>query len=166
MDMEDESGGPGREVESLLPYDAWVEDALRQVAVRALQHAAEQGLPGGHHFYVTFRTDFPGATLPERIREKYPQEMTIVLQHQFHNLRVDEGAGLVSVTLYFNGIATPLVIPFAAISAFADPSVQYGLRFRVVMPEAPAEPAPPETPAAESGQPQVVSLEAFRKRKD
>src|SRR5690349_5117985 len=90
--------------ESLLPYDEWTEDALRHVVVRALQHVAAQGLPGEHHFYITFRTDHPGAVIPPRLRTQYPHEMTIILQHQFWDLRVDEEAGLITVGLSFGGV--------------------------------------------------------------
>ena len=76
--------------DSLLPYDEWMEESLRHVIVRAVRHAATVGLPGKHHFYITFRTDYPGVTIPARLREKYPQEMTIVLQHQFRDLTADE----------------------------------------------------------------------------
>ena len=79
--------------ESLLPYDDWVEAAMRQVVARALAHVAANGLPGEHHFYVTFRTDYPGVVIPPRLRAQYPQEMTIVLQHQFWDLKMDDEAG-------------------------------------------------------------------------
>jgi hypothetical protein len=159
--------------DSLLPYDEWMEDSLRFVVLRALSHVAEHGLPGGHHFYITFRTDFPGVVMPARLKEKYKQEMTIVLQHQFDKLRIDGNDGF-SVTLSFGGIASTLDVPVQAISAFVDPSIQYGLRFRVRVPETPqaAEPAPEPPPAPHPGQdeagavPQVVSLDAFRKRRD
>jgi len=161
--------------DSLLPYDQWTEEALRQVVARAVSYAAANGLPGQHHFYITFRTDHPGVVIPPRLRAQYPQEMTIVLQHQFWDLRVDEEAGLISVGLSFGGVASTLVIPLAALTAFADPQVRYGLRFQAVMPEASAALAEPvETPTTEAeaapGQgapqeaPQVVSLDAFRRR--
>lgn len=164
---------------SLLPYDQWAEEALRQVVVRALEHAAREGLPGGHHFYITFRTDHPGVELPARLRAQFPQEMTIVLQHQFWDLRVDEAGGTFSVGLSFGGVPTTLALPFASITAFIDPEVRFGLHFRPAeMPAAaqpggkalaprPAEPEPeaqPEAPAAEPAAPQVVSLDAFRRR--
>jgi hypothetical protein len=159
--------------ESLLPYDAWMEAAMRQVMVRALQHAASEGLPGGHHFYLTYRTDFPGVSLPARLRAQYPEEMTIVIQHQFWDLVVDEAAGLLSIGLSFGGVPATLRIPFAAITAFADPFVRHGMRFRVdlpdVTPEIAAEPEP-EPPAADVpadetvDEHQVVSLDAFRRR--
>jgi len=158
--------------DSLLPYDQWTEEALRQVVARAVSYAAANGLPGQHHFYITFRTDHPGVVIPPRLRAQYPQEMTIVLQHQFWDLRVDEEAGLISVGLSFGGVASTLVIPLAALTAFADPQVRYGLRFQAVMPEAPAEPADTPTtepeveaaPEAAPEAPQVVSLDAFRRR--
>jgi hypothetical protein len=156
--------------ESLLPYEAWTQTALRQVAVRAIAHAAEHGLPGQHHFYITFRTDHPGVVIPPRLRAQYPQEMTIVLQHQFWDLKMDEEAGLISVGLTFGGTPASLVIPLDAMTAFADPAVRFGLGFQPVMPE--AEPEPVETEAAPTegaGEPpaetpQVVSLDAFRRR--
>lgn len=97
--------------ESLLPYDRWTEDAMREVALRALEHAAEHGLPGEHHFYLSFRTDAPGTVVPGHLRAKYPQEMTVVLQHQFWDLKVDREARQVSVGLSFGGTPSTLVIP-------------------------------------------------------
>ena len=162
--MEDDTPPP----DSLLPYDEWMEESLRHVVVRAVQHAATVGLPGKHHFYVTFRTDYPGVVLPTRLREKYPEEMTIVLQHQFRDLAVDEARRILGVTLSFGGVSATLSVPLDAISAFVDPSIQYGLRFTVRMPEPAPAPAPdpePEGPKPDAA-PQVVSLDAFRKRKD
>ncbi len=161
---------PDSTPESLLPYDAWTEEALRHVMVRALQHAGTQGMPGEHHFYITFRTDHPGVSIPPRLKAQYPQEMTIVLQHQFWDLVVDEAAGVMSVGLSFGGVPSTLRIPLAAISGFADPYVRHGMRFRVDM-DAVAPPPPPpvvepDAPAdaPKSDAPQVVSLDAFRRR--
>ena len=152
--------------ESLLPYDEWVEEAMRQVVARAIAHVAANGLPGEHHFYVTFRTDYPGVVMPPRLRTRYPQEMTIVLQHQFWDLKMDEEAGLISVGLSFGGVPALLVIPTGAVTGFADPYISYGLRFQPVpvaqaVEEPEAEPEPGETPAET---PHVVSLDAFRRR--
>ncbi len=153
--------------ESLLPYDAWMEQALRQVMTRALQHAAANGLPGGHHFYITFTTTHPGVAIPARLKAQYPEEMTIVVQHQFWDLIVDEDAQLMSIGLSFGGVPATLRIPFAAITAFADPYVRQGMRFNAApVAPAPEEPAP-EPPADEpkpADTPQVVSLDAFRRR--
>jgi hypothetical protein len=153
--------------ESLLPYETWTEEALRHVVVRAVQHASEHGLPGGHHYYLTFRTDFPGVVIPPRLRAQYPEEMTIVLQHQFWDLRADEEAGLVTVSLSFGGVPASLAIPLAAVTGFADPYVQFGLRFGIGSGAEPPEPEPEDEPDAEPEEqeaPQVVSLDAFRRR--
>ncbi|MGC8531986.1 MAG: SspB family protein [Acidiphilium sp.] len=158
-------------MESLLPYDAWASEALRAVVLTALDHAAQHGLPGNHHFYVTFRTDYPGVTVPDRLRERYPTEMTIVLQHQYRDLWVDFAAKRFSVTLSFGGIPSTLEIPVEAVTGFADPEVQFGLQFIVTPPAiAASEPAPPSAPevepseAPEAGSAPVVSLDAFRRR--
>ncbi|MEJ1974932.1 MAG: ClpXP protease specificity-enhancing factor SspB [Acetobacteraceae bacterium] len=166
---------PSARPDSLLPYEAWAEEALRGVAIRALQYAATEGMPGDHHFYVSFRTDHLGVSIPTRLLAQYPEEMTIVLQHQFWDLNVDEAAGIFSVGLSFGGIASILTVPFAALTAFADPHVQFGLRFRPVPLDAANAEPPPEPDAPEPEEeaptqtdeaPQVVSLDAFRKRKD
>ena len=166
--MVDETDHPP---ESLLPYDAWMEQALRHVVASALRHIAVHGLPGGHHFYITFRTDHPGVSIPARLKAQYPEEMTIVIQHQFWDLIVDEAAGFMSIGLSFGGVPATLRIPFAAMSAFADPHVRHGMRFKVIEPEGAPKPAEPVVeiaaePAPEPApeQPQVVSLDAFRRR--
>ena len=125
------------------------------------------GLPGDHHFYLTFRSDHPGVVMPPRLRAQYPQEMTIVLQHQFWDLTMDKEAGLISVGLSFGGVPSTLVIPLGAVAAFADPHVRFGMRFRPDQPteaaeEPPEPPAEPQVPVDPT--PQVVSLEAFRRR--
>jgi len=152
--------------ESLLPYEDWIETALRQVVVQAVAYAAENGLPGEHHFYLTFRTDHPGVVIPPRLRAQYPQEMTIVLQHQFWDLKMDAEAGLISVGLSFGGVPASLVIPLDAVTGFADPHVRYGLRFRAAAAPVVDETPEPETMEAEKpdATPQVVSLDAFRRR--
>ncbi|MDQ1079871.1 SspB family protein [Pseudoroseomonas cervicalis] len=168
-----------RQAESLLPYDRWTEDAMREVALRALEHVGEHGLPGEHHFYLTFRTDRPGVAIPSHLKARYPEEMTIVLQHQFWDLKVDRQKGLVSAGLSFGGVPATLVIPIAAITAFWDPHVRVGLRFPsaeqaadgAAEPAAPAEPPPmaeqadaAPAPAEPEGPAQIVSLDAFRRR--
>lgn len=156
--------------ESLIPYEAWTDDALRDVVARALELAGSQGLPGEHHFYLTFRTDHPGTKVPGHLKARYPQEMTIVLQHQFEALTVDRTTRIFSVQLYFGGMPATLVIPFGALTGFADPAVRYGLRFQPQMEDAVAEPEPAEepvpapAPAAPEGPAQVVSLDAFRRK--
>ena len=110
----------------LIRYDLLVQDAMKGV-VRKVLIDAKDGLPGEHHFYITFRTDFPGVRLSNRLRERYPQEMMIVLQHQFWDLNVTEHT--FEVGLSFSNIPERLLVPFDAVVAFADPSVGFGLKF-------------------------------------
>ncbi|MCO6417913.1 ClpXP protease specificity-enhancing factor SspB [Siccirubricoccus sp. KC 17139] len=156
--------------ESQLPYSSWTEEALRAVPRDALRHVAKHGLPGEHHFYLTFRTDAPGVHLPGHLKARYPEEMTIVLQHKFWDLSVDASGSSFSVGLSFGGVPAMLTIPFAALTAFADPHVRFGLRFQPPEPVAAAVPdAPPAVaagaPEAEA-KPQVVSLDAFRRKRE
>lgn len=113
---------------------------------RALAEVAENGLPGEHHFYVSFTTRAPGVSIPRFLFDLHPEEMTIVLQHQFWELEVDAEA--FSVTLLFNGTRQRLTVPFAAVQAFADPAAEFGLRFDgLAAGEAAAAPAEPEARA-------------------
>jgi hypothetical protein len=123
--MEDD---PQQQVESLLPYERWIANALRHVVVQAIEHVAKHGLPGGHHFYIAFRTAYPGVVIPARLRAQYPEEMTIVLQHQFWDLKLDHEARTISVGLSFGGVPSTLVIPLDALVSFADPQIRYQLR--------------------------------------
>ncbi len=113
--------------EDLIRYDVLVQDALRGVVRKVLTEVSKAGLPGDHHFYIAFDTTAPGVRISSRLREKYPNEMTIVLQHQFWELTVTEQA--VEVGLSFGGAAEKLFVPFTAIKGFFDPSVQFGLQF-------------------------------------
>jgi hypothetical protein len=148
-------------------YDMLAQDALRGVVRRALKIARDQGLPGEHHFYISFRSNAPGVEISEKLRKQYPEEMTIVLQHQFWNLEVNEER--FSVELTFNKIPERLVIPFSAVLGFFDPTVQFGLQFQVqgAGGEATEEPATeaskPDEPATDAPG-AVVSLDAFRKK--
>lgn len=120
----------GNDVDDPLRYDKWIEDALRGVIRRTLAYVAEEGLTGEHHFYITFRTDHPDVSLPARLHAEHPADMTIVLQNQFWDLSVDEDS--FGVTLRFAGKSERLLIPFDAISAFADPAVNFGLQLKVL----------------------------------
>jgi hypothetical protein len=113
----------------LIRYDLLVQDALKGVVRKVLSDAARDGLHGDHHFYISFRTDFPSVRLSQRLRDKYPQEMTIVLQHQFWDLGVTEHA--FEVGLSFSNVPERLLIPFDALTGFFDPSVQFGLKFEI-----------------------------------
>jgi hypothetical protein len=168
-------------------YGRLVERALRRVVHDALAMVAEHGLPGSHHFYITFRTDHPGVILGDGLRARYPSEMTIVLQHEFWGLEV--GPDAFAVTLSFNSVGQRIEIPFEAIRVFADPSVEFGLQFTV--PDGPTEarpaaplasvaelprPAPEGSDASpgaaaegqaaddEAGGAEVVTLDRFRKK--
>jgi len=175
-------------------YDALVDDALRSVVRRVLTQVAEKGLPGSHHFYISFRSTDPGVELPEYLRAKYPEEMTIVLQHQYWDLILH--ADSFEVTVSFNKQQERIKVPFAALSAFVDPSVRFGLQFdRKDKTGAPAEkpemaaptplPTPEKRPAlgapaasgeaeapaegaesakAEDAASKVVKLDSFRKK--
>jgi hypothetical protein len=117
-----------KDEDEILRYDKMVESALRGVVKKSVQEVIEHGLSGDHHFYITFLTDFPGVKIPDYLRERYPGEMTIVLQYQFSDLKVDDEN--MQVTLSFNNIPEKLKIPLAAISIFADPSVNFALQFQ------------------------------------
>jgi len=154
--------------QDLMRYDVMQQDALRGVVRAALKRAATPaGLPGDHHFYITFKTRAPGVSGPPEILARYPDEMSIILQHEFWDLA--PGETFFSVTLKFSGEAKRLSIPYAAVTRFIDPSVQYALQFEVpdtpVEPDAPPPPEKAPAPAATSSdEPKVVSLDAFRKK--
>ncbi len=131
-------------MKDLLRYDKMVEAALRGVVREALARTAANGLHGAHHFYITFKTGFDGVEIPSSLRANHPDDMTIVLEHQFWDLDVEEDR--FGVTLSFAGKPERLVIPFEAILSFADPAVKFGLQFQQV---APANEQPDETPAAD-----------------
>lgn len=161
-----------------LRYDRMVEAALRSVVRDAIAQVAEGGLPGNHHFYLTFRTSFPGVEVPDFLRAQYPNEMTIILQYQFYGLEVNDTG--FAVTLSFNNVHERLVVPFAAISTFADPSVNFALQFQPAAADsAEAEALPTrtaegegdgkgkadtKTAAEEPKRGEVVALDAFRKK--
>lgn len=121
--------------DSLIPYDEIVQEALRAVVGRVLGQVVDAGgmLPGDHHFYITFKTGAPGVDIPTHLKERFPDEMTIVLQNKFWDLTVEPE--LFSVGLSFNQIPTKLVIPYSAITAFVDPAVDFGLQFQAVLPD-------------------------------
>jgi hypothetical protein len=125
-------------------YDILVQDALRGMVRNVLADIAKKGLPGDHHFFITFDTNAEGVRLSERLHERYPEEMTIVLQHQFWDLKLTDEA--LEVGLSFGGVPERLYVPFAAISGFADPSVQFALQFETLTeePEETAEDAASE----------------------
>jgi len=169
-------------------YDALVDDALRSVVKRVLVQVAEKGLPGSHHFYISFRSTDPGVELPDYLRAKYPEEMTIVLQHQYWDLVIHDDFFEVSVS--FNKQQEHIKVPFMALSAFVDPSVRFGLQFdrkdkagnlldkndavpvvptSLPAPEPKAKTDPAAAEAASEAKPEdaaskIVKLDSFRKK--
>ena len=171
--------------EDLIRYDILAQDALRGVVRKVLSEVARTGLPGEHHFFVSFATTAPGVRISTRLLAQYPEEMSIVLQHQYWDLVVTEHA--LEVGLSFNGIPERLFVPFSAVKGFADPSVGFKIEFNVIAaPPRVADPAETKPPVAIVGAPasekkaaseedaepapatgpaaQVVSLDAFRKK--
>ncbi len=146
----------------LIGYAVLQQEALRQVVRAALERAATpSGLPGDHHFYISFRTDYPGAVVPDELLSRYPEEMTIVLQNQFWDL--SPGPDSFSVTLQFSGQPKSLAVPYAALTRFYDPSVQYLLQFTPGQADKAPSPAEERRVEAAAG-PKVVSLDQFRKK--
>lgn len=156
-------------------YDVLAQDAMRGVLRQVMSDAAKQGLPGDHHFYITFLTQAPGVKLSPRLMAQYPQEMTIILQHQFWDLLVTEDR--FEVGLSFGGVPERLIVPFNAIKSFLDPSVQFGLQFSIGEAAALAEDADTSStalapaadqPTVDGDKPnegaEVVRLDRFRKK--
>lgn len=175
--------------EDLMRYDLMAQEALRGVIRSALIKVQKTGLPGDHHFYVAFNTKAPNVRMSDRLRERYPEEMTIVLQHQFWGLEITETT--FSLELSFDNIPEKITVPFIAVKGFFDPSVQFGLQFEtaktnenielmeaeaqseILAASASANAAQDSTPVPETAQPidtpapadnsNVVKLDAFRK---
>ncbi|MBD8064201.1 hypothetical protein IC608_01755 [Devosia sp. PTR5] len=156
--------------EDHLRYDILAQEALRGVVRKVLAEVSRTGLPGEHHFFISFATRAPGVRISEKLLGQYDKEMTIVIQNQFWDLKVNETA--FEVGLSFDGIAETLVIPFAAIKGFFDPSVQFGLQFdpatagtedEEAKADTAVEAADGEAPPEATGE-KVVSLDAFRKK--
>jgi hypothetical protein len=152
--------------DSLIPYDEIVQEALRAIPGRVLRDVERTGgLPGSHHFYVTFKTQAPGVSIPPHLMQKFPDEMTIVLQHKFWDLKVTDVGFEVSLT--FNQVPAHLVIPYAAIRFFVDPAVNFSLEFQVQGggddPE-PHEEAENDSPDEDDGSSNVVTVDFGKKK--
>ena len=171
-----------------IDYPGMIDSAMRHVVRDALQHVDKFGLPGDHHFFISFQTNYPGVSISPQLKARYPEEITIVVQHQYWDLKITDSQ--FSIMLSFNNIPEKLVVPFDALTAFADPSIKFGLQFhgkRIAsnmgsdVEEAVACPATGRTPnekpsmaAFEEDAPseettaandeKVISLESFRKR--
>lgn len=153
-----------------IDYGNLMHEAMRGLIRTVLQDVAENGLPGGHHFFITFDTDHPDAELADWLSDRYPGEMTVVMQHWFDNLEVTEDG--FSVTLNFGNQPEPLYIPFDAIKTFVDPSVEFGLRFETADEDEEDAPVEDTGPVAElieapeepvKNDAEIVSLDSFRK---
>ena len=171
-----------------IDYPGMIDTAMRHVVRDALIHVDKFGLPGDHHFFVSFQTNYPGVSISPQLKARYPEEITIVVQHQFWDLKITDT--LFAIMLSFNNIPEKLVVPFDALTAFADPSIKFGLQFHgkravvaanekdeaVACPatgrtgtEKPSmaafeEEAPTEEKSAAANDEKVISLESFRKR--
>ena len=157
--------------ESLIPYDEIVQEALRAVVGRVLGEIEQSGgLPGDHHFYITFKTRMPGVSIPKHLLERFPDEMTIVIQHRYWDLKVEDDS--FTVGLSFGGVPATLHVPFAAVTQFHDPAVEFALTFQAdgaeIVHEEHEEPGndPPESesPAAPDDGSNVVSVDFTRKK--
>jgi len=159
--------------DDLLRYDLMIEAALRDVVRETLSTVAQSGLPGEHHFYITFLTNFPGVEIPDYLRKQYPDEMTIVLQYQFFGMKLEDDC--LHVTLSFNNVKERMVVPIEAITTFADPSVNFALQFQSGVSEEgddDDEDAPAnaeggdgkDKPPSGEKRGEVISLDMFRKK--
>ncbi|HEU4549895.1 MAG TPA: ClpXP protease specificity-enhancing factor SspB [Rhizomicrobium sp.] len=142
-------------------YQALTDAALRGVVREALRRIEKSGLIGAHHFYLTFKTHAEGVDIPDFLREQYPDEMTIIIQHQYWALKVKED--YFEVTLTFKKLPAPLHIPFSALTAFFDPGVQFGLQFRTESEKQAAGPGPVVVPAGQSSNGEMGAEEAVAK---
>jgi len=166
-----------------IDYPALIDGAMRSVVRTAMSQVQQHGLPGEHHFFVSFLTHYPGVSLSDHLKQRYPDEMTIVVQHQFWDLTVREHD--FSVTLSFSNVPETLTIPFDALTAFADPSIKFGLQFhrgeweeeeesvhcpatgrtgREMPPEASFDEEPPTEANPPANDSKVISIDAFRKK--
>jgi hypothetical protein len=177
-------------MQDTIDYPGLIDSAMRNVVREALIHVDKFGLPGDHHFFISFQTNYPGVSISPQLKARYPEEITIVVQHQFWDLKITKSQ--FSLMLSFNNIPEKLVVPFDALTAFADPSIKFGLQFHGKKPASAAnvsndieeavacpvtgkngsekpsmaafeEEAPTEETTAANDE-KVVSLEAFRKR--
>ena len=175
-------------VHETIDYPGMIDSAMRHVVREALIHVDKFGLPGEHHFFISFQTNYPGVSISPQLKARYPEEITIVVQHQFWDLKITDK--YFSIMLSFNNIPEKLVVPFDALTAFADPSIKFGLQFHGKKPVSSAngneeavacpvtgkngtekppmaafeEEPPSDEGSAAANDEKVISLEAFRKR--
>ena len=153
--------------EDQINYPNLIDQAMRSVVRETLKRVQSSGLPGNHHFYISFLTGFPGVKMSEQLKSRYPKEITIVMQHQYWDFKVEEN--MFSVTLSFGGVPEKLTVPYAALTAFADPSIKFGLQFQHTedfddIDEAAIEITEIISEPAEDGAAEIISLDSFRKK--
>lgn len=162
--------------DDIISYSDLIDSSMRGVIRDVLRKIEVTGLPGEHHFYITFLTEFPGVQISDTLKSRYPSEMTIVLQHQFWDFKVEED--YFTVALSFGGVPEHLTIPYAALVAFADPSVKFGLQFQKIEASQETLPVPldyeqmlnadqddaAQKPSDSDGAAEIISLDAFRKK--
>lgn len=154
--------------EDYLNYPTLIDNAMRGMVRDVMRRVQSDGLPGEHHFYISFNTQFPGVKMSDTLREKYPKDITIVLQHQFWDFKVEDHQ--FHATLSFGGAPEKLTVPFAALTAFADPSIKFGLQFQTAaadqlpLPEMTGDAFQDEAEDADEGAAEIISLDAFRKK--
>jgi hypothetical protein len=151
-------------MEDLIGYDDIIESSMRHVIYKILKKVEKEGLKGGHHFIISFAIKYPGVSVPKHLEEKFPDEVTIVIQHQFSSLVVNEHE--FKVSLSFSGVLERLVIPYLSIISFADPSINFGLKFNKRMPVYDEVSISPEDLASVDLSAKIISLDAFRKNRD
>lgn len=156
-------------MEDLIGYDAIIENAMRNVIHDVVKKVASDGLKGGHHFVLSFSTKHPGVVLPSSLQQKFPQEMTIIVQHQFRFLNIEKNN--FTISLNFSGAPETITIPYGAITSFSDPSVHFGLKFNFSEIDNYEEDSPEEDESMEekldsSSVGQVISLDDFRKNRN
>jgi len=158
----------GPMTEDYLNYPALIDTAMRSMVRDLMRRVQVEGLPGEHHFYISYDTQHPGVRMSDQLRGKYPKDITIVMQHQFWDFKVEDAQ--FHVTLSFGGAPEKLTVPYAALTAFADPSIKFGLQFQVAQSDYTAPPEDPATQdfdeeiAGEEGVAEIISLDAFRKK--
>lgn len=155
--------------EDLLNYPLMIDTAMRNMVRDLMKRVQSEGLPGEHHFFISYNTLFPGVKMSEQLRAKYPKDITIVMQHQFWDFKVEDAQ--FHVTLSFGGAPEKLTVPFAALTAFADPSIKFGLQFQTaydadnMMGTTTSEIITSDDDASEEdGKAEIISLDAFRKK--
>ena len=155
--------------EDLIHYPTLIDQAMRGVVRDVLKRVQASGLPGEHHFYISFSTVYPGVKISEQLKARYPKEITIVLQHQFWDFKVEESQ--FQATLSFGGVPEKLVVPYAALTAFADPSIKFGLQFQQAESDDSIESDAntimgmmAQDEDADEGSAEIISLDHFRKK--